>query len=56
MLTLLERCFPAKIEGWTPGIRAMVPSYGTELSSNKALAAKNQARTAKALGLSATKR
>ena len=56
MLTLLERCFPARIEGWTPGIRAMVPSYGTELSSNKALAAKNQARTAKALGLSATKR
>jgi malate dehydrogenase (quinone) len=56
MLTLLERCFPAKIEEWTPGIRAMVPSYGTELSHNAAAAAKSQARTAKALGLVPIKR
>jgi len=53
MLNVLERCFPQKMEGWTPRIREMVPSYGTALSDNPTKARTSQARTAKALGITA---
>jgi malate dehydrogenase (quinone) len=39
MLDVLERCFPDRIAGWTPQITAMIPTYGTKLSENPALAA-----------------
>ena len=56
MLNVLERCFPQKMEGWTPRIREMVPSYGTALSDNPTKARTSQARTAKALGITAVAR
>jgi malate dehydrogenase (quinone) len=28
MVDLLERCFPARVEGWRPQLRAMMPSLG----------------------------
>ncbi len=51
MLDLVGRCFPDRMESWTPAIRAMVPSYGRSLSSAPALAGKTLASTAKALEL-----
>jgi malate dehydrogenase (quinone) len=51
MLDLLGRCFPDRIEEWTPAIRTMVPSYGKRLSDAPALAGKTLASTAKALEL-----
>ena len=38
MLTMLERCFPDRMAGWAEQIRVMIPSYGTELSDDPALA------------------
>ncbi len=49
MLSLIERCFPAKLEQWRPALTAMVPSYGTQLSDDAALAASTMARTATSL-------
>ncbi len=51
MLDLLSRCFPEQLPGWTPKLKEMVPSYGTQLSNDEATAAKTMARTAKALEL-----
>ena len=35
MLDVLAKCFPDRIEGWKPRIEKMIPSYGTQLSSNR---------------------
>jgi len=51
MLGLIEKCFPAKLDAWTPRLRAMVPSYGTLLSDDPALADATMTRTANALGI-----
>ncbi|MCY7326402.1 MAG: malate:quinone oxidoreductase [Microbacteriaceae bacterium] len=51
MLTVLERCFPEHIAGWTPTIKAMIPSYGETLAENVALAKKTIASTKKALAI-----
>ncbi|MFO7688993.1 MAG: malate:quinone oxidoreductase [Cryobacterium sp.] len=51
MVDLLARCFPDRIEGWKPQIRAMIPSYGTRLSDNPDAAAASLAATAQALNL-----
>ncbi|HEY4226524.1 MAG TPA: malate dehydrogenase (quinone) [Pseudolysinimonas sp.] len=51
MLDVLAKCFPAKIEGWKPQLEKMIPSYGTQLSSNAATAKKTLAETAKELDL-----
>lgn len=51
MLELIEKCFPNRIEVWTPALRAMVPSYGKSLSGAPALAGKTLESTAKALEL-----
>lgn len=51
MLGLIEKCFPAKIEAWTPRLRAMVPSYGQQLSADAKLADATLTRTAGVLGL-----
>jgi len=52
MLGLLETCFPARIEQWTPRLRAMVPSYGSALSDDPKLAGAMLKRTSALLGLS----
>ena len=52
MFGLLETCFPARIEQWTPRLRAMVPSYGSTLSDDPKLAGAMLERTAALLGLS----
>jgi malate dehydrogenase (quinone) len=49
MLGLVEKCFPARIDAWRPKLVAMVPSYGTLLSDNAALAKKTLSATAKEL-------
>lgn len=51
MLDVLATCFPSRIEGWTPELRTMIPSYGTQLSSNKATAKKTLAATARELDI-----
>ncbi len=49
MLDLLGRCFPDRIEEWTPTIRTMIPSYGKLLSSSPQLAEKTLSATARKL-------
>ena len=51
MLGLIEKCFPSKIEAWTPRLTAMVPSYGQQLSADAKLADATLTRTAGVLGL-----
>ncbi len=51
MLDVLAKCFPDRIEGWEPQLQAMIPSYGTQLSSNRATAKRTLAATAKELEL-----
>lgn len=54
MFDLLERCFPDRMAGWTPTLRAMVPSYETSLSDSSALAEKTLNSTARALEIAKT--
>lgn len=51
MLGMLETCFPDRIQQWTPKIVEMVPSYGRQLSSNKAVAKRILGSTGRSLGL-----
>jgi malate dehydrogenase (quinone) len=51
MLTMLERMFPERIEGWRPTLRQMVPSWGVHLSEDPELARRTLERTAAALEL-----
>jgi malate dehydrogenase (quinone) len=53
MLDILKRCFPDRIEGWTPKLTEMVPSYGKVLSDDAALAASTMGRTQRALEITA---
>jgi malate dehydrogenase (quinone) len=53
MLDVLARCFPASMEKWEPKLREMIPSYGTKLSSDPAVAEASLAETAKVLDLTA---
>jgi malate dehydrogenase (quinone) len=52
MLSILERCFPDRIGGWTPAIKKMIPSYGTPLSDDAKRAHKTLAATSKVLEIS----
>ena len=45
MLSVLERCFPDRLESWAPAIKKMVPSFGTKLAAKPQLAT----RTIKAI-------
>jgi len=49
MLGLIEKCFPERIEAWMPHLTAMVPSFGTKLSDDPALADAVMTRTAQTL-------
>ena len=53
MLSLIEKCFPDRIDSWKPALTTMIPSYGTQLADDPALAARTLTRTAKALKINA---
>ena len=53
MLGLLEKCFPDRFVDWEPQIKTMVPTFGSQLSDDEALAAATMSRTATALEISA---
>ena len=49
MLDLIERCFPERQKEWAPALRAMVPTYGKDLSESPSLAQKTLGSTARTL-------
>jgi len=51
MLDVVKKCFPAMMPAWEPKLEAMIPSYGTLLSTKPAAAKKSLAATAKILQL-----
>ncbi|MEV0044327.1 malate dehydrogenase (quinone) [Nocardia rhamnosiphila] len=51
MLDVLERCFPAEYEQWTPKLKEMVPSLGVKLSEDQRLFGEVWDWTGKALQL-----
>ena len=51
MVSLVEKCFPDRIEAWRPALVGMIPSYGKHLSDEPKLAEKTLASTAKVLGI-----
>ena len=51
MLTLLERCFPQRIEAWRPALQEAIPSYGRRLSEDAALLAQVRRDTTDTLEL-----
>lgn len=51
MIELIERCFGDKMSAWTPKLKELVPSYGTELSEDPALYSKVWDASQKALRL-----
>ncbi|MCY7413490.1 MAG: malate:quinone oxidoreductase [Salinibacterium sp.] len=53
MLSLIEKCFPDRLEDWRSGLVQLIPSYGVALGENRELAIKTIARTAKTLGINA---
>ena len=52
MLGLVEKCFPAKMDEWRPKLAGMIPSYGTQLSDDPALANETMTATAEELQIS----
>ncbi|MCW4385178.1 malate:quinone oxidoreductase [Salinibacterium sp. SYSU T00001] len=51
MITLLERCFPERFEGWKPALTTMVPSLGRRLAEDAELADSVMSSTAEELSL-----
>ncbi len=51
MLQVLERCFPDRMADWAPALAAMVPSHGSPLAEDPALALQVMGRTADTLKL-----
>jgi malate dehydrogenase (quinone) len=51
MLEVLERCFTDRWADWQPTLQAMVPSFGTALSEDRARANEVMTRTADTLGI-----
>jgi malate dehydrogenase (quinone) len=49
MLGLLEKCFPDRIEAWTPNLTAIIPGFGQELSADGKIAETITKRTAEVL-------
>ncbi|MHB1170894.1 MAG: malate:quinone oxidoreductase [Lacisediminihabitans sp.] len=52
MLDVLDRCFPDRMTTWAPKITAMIPSYGTLLSTDPKFAQRTLSATEKALRIS----
>ena len=52
MLNLLAKSFPARMSGWEPRIKELIPSYGVKLNDNPQLADEVMGRTAQVLGIS----
>jgi malate dehydrogenase (quinone) len=51
MLDLIEKCFPSKLDEWTPTLKRMIPSYGGTVSADPKLADKLLTETAEALAI-----
>ncbi|MGY1917007.1 malate:quinone oxidoreductase [Blastococcus sp. SYSU DS0973] len=51
MLTLLERCFPQRIDAWRPMLQTAIPSYGHALNDEPALLEQVRSETMKTLEL-----
>jgi malate dehydrogenase (quinone) len=51
MLDVLATCFPDRLAAWSPALERMIPSIGTQLSSDPARARGVLEATAEALGL-----
>jgi malate dehydrogenase (quinone) len=51
MLDVMAKCFPDRLARWEPRLEQMIPSYGSQLSGNKAAAKATLTRTAKALAI-----
>ncbi|MGY1813215.1 malate:quinone oxidoreductase [Blastococcus sp. SYSU D00820] len=51
MLTLLERCFPQRMDTWRPLLQEAIPSYGHKLSQEPELLARVRAETMQTLEL-----
>jgi malate dehydrogenase (quinone) len=51
MLDLIERCFPDRLEQWTPTLKRMVPSYGRSIADEPGLATEVLATTATTLAI-----
>jgi len=46
---VLLKCFPDKINGWTPKFRTMIPSFGQQLNDNPEMARRIMEQTARIL-------
>lgn len=53
MLDVIAKCFPAQMRHWRPRLEQMIPSYGTTLSADPAIATTTLARTAQTLEIPA---
>jgi malate dehydrogenase (quinone) len=53
MLTLMQKCFPDKIESaaWQSGLKELIPSFGQSIVGDAALCEKVRTETAEVLGL-----
>lgn len=51
MLGLLKTCFPDRIAGWEPRLKALIPSYGQTLNGRPEAAAASLAETAAVLDI-----
>ena len=51
MLNLIKKCFPQRIDAWSPRLRELVPTYGHRLNDDARLAEETMSRTAKVLGI-----
>ncbi|GGD30475.1 malate:quinone oxidoreductase [Nocardioides daphniae] len=51
MLEVLQRCFPEKIEDWTPALEKAIGTYGMNLAEHPECAAEALAETTEQLGL-----
>lgn len=51
MLNVLSSCFPDRIAGWEPQLKALIPTYGETLNDDAAKAKSTTVRTAEALGV-----
>ncbi|MGK9222100.1 MULTISPECIES: malate dehydrogenase (quinone) [unclassified Microbacterium] len=56
MLDVLSSCFPDRIEGWTPALRELIPTYGETLNGDAAKARAEMRRTAEALHIAEEQR